>query len=143
MKSLKQFISVQGLTGESDLKIIERWFIENDMEQEGLKLIPNLSYSKANKFQQTLDYARTWIPYVCAAPKQPKNAKKQHYYDRQTETKLIQISQYCILNTPLPDFLLKWAKENIPQMEIPVMYFQPTIEWLDQKYGIKFKENKE
>jgi hypothetical protein len=143
MKSLKQFVLEQELTGENDLKIIERWFIENDMEQEGLKLIADLSYLKANKLQQTLDYARTWMPYVSAKPDQPKYAKKQHYYDRQTETKLIQISQCCILKMPLPDSLFEWAKENIPQMEMPLMYFQPTIVWLEQEYGIKFKGNKE
>ena len=48
MKSLKEFVCMQALTGESDLDIIQRWFTENDMEQEGLKIIAELSYNKSN-----------------------------------------------------------------------------------------------
>lgn len=140
MKLLKQFILEQKLTGESDLDIIKRWFTENDMEQEGLKIIADLSYSKSNKIQQTLEYARLWVPYACAEPKQPRYAKKRHYYDRKIETKLIQISQYYMLKMPLSEVLLDWAKENIPKIERPFMYFQPTVDWLDKEYGIRFKE---
>lgn len=142
MKSLKELVYMQALTGESDLDIIQRWFIENDMEQEGLKIIAELSYSKSNKIQQTLDYARMWLPYACAMPKQPRYAKKRHYYDKKTETNLINITQYHLLKMSLPEFLLDWAKENIPQMERPFAYFQPTIDWLKEKYGIEFKEIK-
>lgn len=144
MKSLKEFVYMQALTGESDLDIIQCWFIENDMEQEGLKIIAELSYRKAYKIQQTLDYARTWVPIASvAAPKQPKYAKKYHYYDRETEERLVQITQYFLLAMPLSDFLLNWAKEKIPQMERPFAYFQPTVDWLKEKYGIEFKEIKD
>ena len=142
MKTLKQLVAEQQLTGEGDIKLIERWFIENDLEQEGLKLIADLSYMKSNKLEQTLNYARTWAPYICAEPKQPPRSKKRHYYDRETEKRLMQLTQYHLLKMPLPDFLLDWAKENVPKMEEPSMYFQPTIEWLDKQYGIRFKEPK-
>ena len=35
---------------------------------------------------------------------------------------------------------LEWAKENIPNMELPESYFQPCISWLAEQ-GIMFKES--
>ena len=41
MKSLRELVNMQTLTGESDFEIIYDWFIENDKELEGITLMEN------------------------------------------------------------------------------------------------------
>ena len=64
MPTLKNYIDEQRFTGEDDITIIRRWFCENNREQDGLELIAELSKSKTDKLENTLNYARTWLPSV-------------------------------------------------------------------------------
>lgn len=48
--------------------------------------------------------------------------------------------QICGIDLPID--LLGWAYENIPKMELPTLMFRDTIKWLNEKYGIRFKNDK-
>lgn len=62
MKSLKELLEENKLFHYEDIEIIKKWFTENNLEELGLKMIPELAASKSTKIQKQLDYARTWIP---------------------------------------------------------------------------------
>ena len=64
MKTLKELVEWQKFTNQDDLDIIKTWFIENNMESEGLSIISDLAESKANKLQATLNNARAWLPIL-------------------------------------------------------------------------------
>lgn len=63
--------------------------------------------------------------------------------DYDTAVWLNKIITYCMLSMDLPGDCLKWAKENIPKMNLPKLFFMPTIAYLKDKYGIEFKDKPE
>ena len=60
MTTLKELISTQKYTGLSDIDIIKAWFIDNNMESEGINLMAELSKSKFDKVYLQLKNAQTW-----------------------------------------------------------------------------------
>ena len=46
MKSLKELIAYQTLSGKQDIEIIFDWFTENSMEIEGISLMEKLATKK-------------------------------------------------------------------------------------------------
>ena len=134
MKTLKEMAEMYSPV-MSDMEIIQTYFIENNLETEALKLVVPLAEMKSNKIQQQLNYARTWVPNIMT----PRTSDRG-LFDKETEKHLMSIIQYHMLSKDLPDWLLEWAKENIPNIKTPAIFFQPAKEWLEQKYGIKFKE---
>jgi len=142
MTTLRELIARQYLTSETDLEVILKWFIENNLEQEGLELIPKLAKSKSDKLEEVLNYARSWIPNtIIPLPKRSKGAKKIHYYDAPTTHNLSLIVQCSILKVELPPYLKEWAEKTIPTMDTPTLFFMPTVEWLKDKYNIRFKDD--
>ncbi len=126
--SLKELVENAKFTQESDLKLIERWFIENDMQSTGLELISKLAETQLKKVKDRLEYAQIWIPCV--------NKTKDRHLDL--------LQEFCILDKNLEEspILYEWAKTNIPAMEVPKIFFMPTLDYL-KKYGISFKESEE
>jgi len=116
--------------GMGDYEIIREYIIDNNLESEFLKLIPELAEKQVNKIKYQLDYARTWIPSM---PDFPIEDKVQKQY-------LTCIAQYTALGMDLPEQTLEWAKENIPKLNIPEIYFVPAIIHLRDKYGIEFAD---
>ena len=49
MKTLKELVAMQTFTGKSDLDIIQDWFVENEMESEGIDLMNRLAKIKIDK----------------------------------------------------------------------------------------------
>lgn len=131
MTTLKDLTEMFGKT-LSDMQIIKEWFTRNNQEAEGLKLVSELTQSQLNKVERKYDYARTWIPVkvdMCDVCR-----------DKDVARKLDKIINYQILEIEIPDDLLKWAKETIPTMKMPSLFFIDTAKWLDERFGIKFKE---
>lgn len=131
MKSLKELVAMQQLTQQDDLQIIKQWFIENNREQDGLTLIPLLAKSQTDKVQRKYDYALSWTPNLIDMHTQVK--------DKALADKLNTLQTLCTLSADLTKYqeIYDWAKANIPTMEIPHIFFLPTVKWL-QKYGIEF-----
>lgn len=118
----------------SDIELIKKWFIENDAETEGLSLVCSLAQCKIDKVQCKLQYAQSWIPTIYPLETLPElNGKPE------IAKNLKAIITYQMLSLPLPECFIKWAKDNIPNMDIPRMFFLPTAKWLKEKYGIEFR----
>lgn len=131
MKTLKELIAMQSFTRQDDLEIIKQWFIENNREREGLTLIPLLAKSQTDKVQRKYDYALSWTPNLIDM--------RTQFKDKALAEKLNTIQTLCSLSADLKNYqaIYDWAKANIPTMEIPPVFFLPTVKWL-QKYGIEF-----
>ena len=133
--ALKDLVDVQKYSGESDISIIKTWFVANNKEAEGINLIAELASSQTSKLENTLRIARMWIPtvpdvYESNKPKVPKDVADN----------LNRIIQYNLLDMPLSNKLLEWARETIPTLKTPTIIFRPAIEWLKSEYGIEFKD---
>lgn len=135
--TLKELLFQYGDTTDpiKEAKIVERWFVENDYENLGLSMIPHLSMNKIKKLQDKLSFAQCWIPN-----KIDVNCNKEFANDKQAADMLNHIITYCMLSMPLPDDILKWAKENIPNINVPKLFFVPTIKYLKERYNIEFKD---
>ena len=122
--SLRDLVENAKFTQESDLQIILNWFCLNEMESDGLELLPKLAKSQLDKVRNKLEYAQVWIPNMIST--------NNRYLDL--------LQQYCMLDKDLKDSieLYEWAKTNVPNMEMPIPYFRATNDYL-KKYGISFK----
>lgn len=132
-KSLKELLEENKIYHYQDSEIIKRWFIENDLEDIGLQMIPELATSKSQKIQKQLDYARSWIPTKV-------DMTAVAGIEHNVAVRLNKIVTYCMLSMDLPQAILDWARENIPKMDLPKIFFMPTISYLKDKYGIEFKD---
>ena len=117
-----------------EAKIIEEWFTENDFEDVGLAMITRLSSNKLAKVQKQLDFARSWIPN-----KVDLNINEEFANNKATADILNRITTYCMLSMELPTEILEWAKEYIPKMNVPKIFFMPAAKYLKERYGIEFK----
>lgn len=134
MIPLKTIVEMFG-NSLSDIRLIQEWFTQNNQEAEGLKLVSELAQSQLNKVERKYDYARTWIPVkvdmcdVCP--------------DKDVARKLDKIINCQILGLELPDDLLEWARDTIPTMKMPLLFFMDTAKWLNERFGIRFKKDKQ
>lgn len=130
MIPLKTIVEMFG-NSLSDIRLIQEWFTQNNQEAAGLELVSKLAQSQLNKVERKYDYARTWIPV--------KVDMRNVCQDKDVGEKLNKLIDYQILGVPIPDNLLMWAKETIPSMKMPPLFFMDTAKWLDERFGIKFK----
>ena len=135
MVTLKQLVENQKWDGMSDIQVIKTFFELNDMEEEGMDLIHALTKSKIAKLNHRQRVVKEWTSYL------PSKYLYEHYdldiADRLHTLELDYLSNGCELS----DKRLEWAKENIPNIKMPQVYFQPLIEYLDDK-DIRFKGEK-
>lgn len=135
--TLKELLVQYGYTTDpvKEAEIIEKWFVENDFEDVGLAMITRLSAKKIKKLQDKLSFAQSWIPN-----KIDMNVNKEFANNKATADMLNKIITYCMLSMPLPDEILDWAKENIPNINVPKFFFMPAAKYLREKYNIEFKD---
>ena len=135
MITLKQLVEEQKYTEMSDIAVIKTFFITNDMEEEGMDLIHELTKSKVEKLKRERYMVKTW---ASALPSKYLYQK----YDLDTADRLHNLELNYISNGgELSTGYLEWAKENIPNIKMPQVYFRPLIEWLEDK-GVRFKGEK-
>lgn len=135
--TLKELLVQYGNTTDpvKEAEIIERWFVENDFEDLGLSMIARLSAKKIKKLQDKLSFAQSWIPSRIDV-----NCNEEFANDKLTADMLNKIITYCMLSMPLPDSVLDWAKANIPNINVPQIFFMPTVKYLKERYNIEFKD---
>lgn len=138
--TLKELLIQYGYTTDpvKEVDIIERWFVENDFEDLGLSMIARLSAKKIKKLQDKLSFAQSWLP-----SKIDVNCNEEFANDKPAADMLNKIITYCMLSMPLPDSVLDWAKANIPNINVPQLFFMPTVKYLKETYGIEFKDKPE
>ena len=137
MITLKQLLESQPLTGASDTEIIQAYFVENDLEEEGMDLIHELTKSKIEKMKRRQYMVEEWTPRL------PSKYLYENY-DLDTADMLHSLElDYLANGGKLSDSFLKWAKENVSNIIQPEVYFFPLVDWLEER-DIKFIErNKE
>ena len=132
MVTLKQLIEEQKFTGLSDIGVIRTFFDMNDMEEEGMDLIQELTKRKVEKLKRRQRQVEEWTSHL------PSKYLYENYdldiADKLHNLELDYLSHGCELSSTR----LEWAKENIPNIEKPYWYFQPLVEYLDSK-DIRFK----
>ena len=132
MKTLKELVDIQDQYGFSDIQIIRFFFEKNDMEEEGIDLMHNLMKTKIDKMKQREYVVRAWTSYIPSLPLYKK-------YDLETANKLhILELDYISHGKQLSDARMAWAKENVPNIELPQPYFNPLLDYL-REHGICFK----
>lgn len=132
MKRLKDYIDWQKISGMSDIEIITSYFIDNDMEEDAMELSHNLAKAKIEKMKNREGIIKTWVYAI------PSDYLYENYSVK-IATMLHRIELDYIVNGEVTGQRLKWAAENLPNIKMPYVYFQPCIEWLKEN-GIEFKE---
>lgn len=132
MVTLEQLVKEQKYNEMSDIGVIRTFFDLNDMEEEGMELIYELSKAKIEKLKRERRIVREWTSHL------PSKYLYENY-DLDIADKLHTLElDYLSNGGELSKSRLEWARENIPNIELPKCYFNPLIEWLDDK-GIRFK----
>lgn len=135
MVTLKQLVEQQKFNEMSDMQIIKTFFDLNNMEEEGMDLIHELTKIKVGKLKNYQRIIKEWTSYL------PSKYLYENYdldiADRLHVLELDYLSNGCELSGSR----LEWAKENIPNIKMPQVYFRPLIEYLDDK-GVRFKGEK-
>lgn len=135
MVTLSELVNEQKWNDVSDIEVIKQFFILNDMEEQAIDLISELSKSKVRKLKQKNYMAEEWVTILPSKYLYEK-------YDLDVADRLHMMELDFLMNGgELSKKKLKWAKENVPNIKEPNPYFRPLINYLEEK-GIKFKERK-
>ena len=120
--------------GEDPLYIMQEYIKATGKEIEALGMVVALAENKSNKIEAQLNYARSWIPNKVDLVKSNKKitADQAKLLDRLTDI--------FLLGMDIPSQYLEEVKTTIPQMKMPKFIFVPMVEWLRDKYGIRFME---
>jgi hypothetical protein len=131
MRTLKDYVDMQKLTGASDMDVIIEYFVDNDMEEKMMEVSHRLAKAKIEKMSARRDIVKEWT-YVI-----PSDYLYEKYPVK-TATMLHRIELDYIVNGEVTGGRFTWAKENCPYIEEPKIYFQPCARWL-RDHGIEFK----
>lgn len=135
MVTLAQLVEDQKWNGMSDTQVIIAFFDKNDVEEEGIQLITELSKIKVEKLKRKERMVKEWTSYLPS-----KYLYENYSLDIADKLHTLELD-YLSNGGELSKSRLEWAKENLPNIELPKCYFNPLIEWLDNK-GIRFKDEK-
>ena len=131
MRTLKELIDEQKWNGMTDIQVIEAFFTLNDMEEEGMDLIHELTKSKIEKMKQKHYMVEAWASYL------PSKYLYENYdLDIADKLHMLEIN-YLVNGGELSSYFLKWASENVPKIIRPKVYFNPLVDWLKKK-NIRF-----
>lgn len=132
MVTLEKLVHDQKYTGVSDIQVIKTFFNQNDLEEEAIDLITELSKTKIEKLKCKERMVKEWTSYL------PSKYLYENY-DLDIADRLHTLElDYLSNGGELSNRRLEWARENIPNIDRPQCYFNPLIEWLGNK-GIRFK----
>lgn len=135
MIKLKQLVEEQERNEMSDIQVIRTFFDLNNMEEEGMDLIHELTKIKVAKLKEKERIVEEWTSYL------PSKYLYENYdLDIANSLHILELD-YLSHGCELSNSRLEWAKENIPNIKKPQVYFRPLVEYLDDK-GIRFKGEK-
>ena len=135
MKSLKELVAYQNLSGKQDIEIIFDWFAENNMEIEGISLMEKLATNKANRLANEIDRIKSNMSMYAGTDILFRE------YKSEIASKLNHIIVLYILGLDIEQYYpqhIKWLKETIPTLKCPSIFWRDFYEWLKSK-GIYFK----
>lgn len=131
---LSEYARAMEAFGEEPLYIIQEYLKATGQEIEALGMVVTLAANKSNKIEAQLNYARSWIPNKIDLVKSNKKITidQAKLLDRMTDI--------FLLGMDIPPQYLEEVKTAIPQMKMPQFVFVPMVEWLREKYGIRFMD---
>ena len=133
MVTLEQLVKEQKLFDMTDIQVIKMFFALNDVEEEGIELITELSKAKIEKLKRRKQMVEDWTSYL------PSKYLYENY-DLDTADKLHALElDFLSHGCELSELRLEWARENVPNIVKPQAYFNPLIDYLEEK-GIRFKD---
>ena len=133
MVILEQLVNEQKLFDMTDIQVIKMFFTLNDLEEEGVELITELSKAKIEKLKHKHNVVETW---ACMLP----SKYLYEHYDLDIADKLHNLElNYLVNGGELSGGFFEWARENVPNIVRPQAYFIPLVEWMEEK-GIRFKD---
>ena len=133
MVTLEQLVKEQKLFNITDIQVIKMFFDLNNMEEEGVELITELSKAKIEKLKRRKQMVEEWTSYL------PSKYLYENY-DLDTADKLHTLElDFLSHGCELSELRLEWARENVPNIIRPQAYFNPLINYLEEK-GIRFKD---
>lgn len=135
MRTLAELVEEQKWTKESDMRIILKFLDINDKEEEAMDLINDLVKTKIEKLKRKHRLASEWAHML---------PSKYLYetYDLDTADNLHNLELYYLTHGgELSKGYLEWARENLPNIERPMAYFNPLVDYLKEK-DIRFKDRK-
>ena len=116
MVTLEQLVKNQKWNEMSDSQIIKTFFDLNNMEEEGIEMITELSKTKIEKLKHKHNVAETWI---CMLP----SKYLYEHYDLDIADKLHNLElNYLVNGGELSGGFFEWAKENVPNIIKPQAY---------------------
>ena len=125
--------------GEDPLYIIQEYIKATGKEIDALGMVVALAANKSKKVEAQLNYARSWIPNKIDLMRANANKNLTH-----CQAKLLdRLTDIFLLGMDIPSQYLDEVKATIPQMKMPQFIFVPMVEWLRDKYGIRFMGEKE
>lgn len=139
--TLKELVNAFYAERPSDLQLIKQYFIKNNLEEEAIQMIVDLSKAQIGKFKrrlESIEMLASWLPVSYLFDN----------YDKKTAINLMDLeldyltTGYETNEYKLSDQRFRWAKENIPNIKEPEAYLNALIDYLEQN-EIKFKERKE
>lgn len=132
MITLRELVENQKWNDATDIQIIRAFFEMNNLEEEGITLISCLTQSKISKIKNKYVMAEEWI---CMLPS--KYLYENYDLDTADHLHMLELN-YLINGGRLSKTQLKWSTENVPKIKMPEAYFNPLIEWMEEK-DIRFK----
>jgi len=131
MITLKELVQNQSFTGATDIEIIRSFFTINNLEEEGMELIYEISKDKIEKLKRERRMMKEWTSYL------PSKYLYENY-DLDTADMLHTLElDFLMNNRELSKSRFEWAKENVPNIIRPQVYFTQLMGWLEER-GIKF-----
>ena len=113
MVTLEKLVEEQKYNGISDIGIIRAFFDLNNMEEEGMDLITELSKTKIEKLKRKERMVKEWTSYL------PSKYLYENY-DLEIADRLHTLElDYLSHGGELSGSRLEWARENIPNIERP------------------------
>ena len=132
MMTLKQLVEEQKWSGMSDIQVILSFLNMNNMEEDAMELINELVKNKIEKLKHEQKIVKEWFDIL------PSKYLYENY-DLDTADMLHTLElDYLVHGCKLSNCRLEWAKENIPNIKMPQVYFRPLIEYMESN-DIKFK----
>lgn len=133
MVTIEQLVQEQKWNGMTDLQLVKEFFDRNNLEEEGMDLIHELSRTKIKKLKSNERIVRDWTSYL------PSKYLYENY-DLETADWLHTLElDFLTHGEKLTKNRLEWAKENVPKILRPEVYFNPLVEWME-KQGIQFQK---
>lgn len=145
-RGLKQYIEMyephcDGI--ECDLNAILAYAEDNEIEEQLAWLITQLMQTKIRNLRRVLNIAQSEIPSIFYGNSNLHAPKKKDRTTPEEQDFLNRLTCKYLLGMELSEDDIKTAKETIPNRVRPLFVYHPFEEWLEAKYGIRYKEDED